>query len=260
MKFLARLERKFGDLAIPNLTLFLIFIQACSLLFSLVHLDLPEKLSLNHDAVFHGQWWRIFTVLAMPAFTHPVFLIFFLMFYYLMGSALENEWGVFKYNLYFFAGYLATLLTVLIPGADVGNRYLMESILLAFAWLYPDYQILLFFIFPVKMKWVAVMVWVLYVYEFADGDWGTKAAVLAGIFNWLLFFHGDLLDWARASRRKMKRLSTQGPVRMEGDPMHVCAECGVTDLSDRKMEFRYCPQCKGTPAYCINHIQNHQHR
>ena len=77
----------------------------------------------------------------------------------------------------------------------------MESVFLAFAWLYPDYQILLFFILPVKVKWVAVMVWIYYLMAFATGDWD-KAAVLAGIFNWVLFFHGDLLDWARPHAEK----------------------------------------------------------
>ena len=115
MKFLNRLERKFGDLAIPNLTLYLIFSRPAHSSFPSCAPDFAEKLVLSHDAVFHGQWWRIFSFVVMPAFTHPAFLIFFLMFYYLMGTALEHEWGVFKYNLYFLAGYLATVLTVLIP-------------------------------------------------------------------------------------------------------------------------------------------------
>jgi hypothetical protein len=262
MKLINKLERKFGNLVIPNLTLFLIFAQACTLLYSLTpgHEEFAKNLSLNHDAVFAGEWWRIFSFVIMPALTSPAFLIFFLMFYFLMGTALEREWGEFKYNLFFLTGYLATVLTVLIPGADVSNFYLMESIFLAFAWLYPNYRILLFFILPVEVKWVAAFVWITYVIQLARGDWGTKAAVLAGIFNFVLFFHADLLDWARTSRRKFNRLATQTPPRDPGQPMHVCAECGVSDLSDRKMEFRYCPQCKGTPAYCINHIQTHQHR
>ena len=82
----------------------------------------------------------------------------------------------------------------------------------------------------------------------------------AGTLNFLFFFHADLWQWMRTSRRKFKGDMARAAANEPKPPMHVCAECGVTDQSDRKMEFRYCPLCTGTPAYCINHIHNHQHR
>ena len=99
------------------------------------------KLILTHDGLVAGQWWRVLTVLLMPPSTHPIFLILFLYFYFLVGNTLEGQWGTFQYNIYILIGYLATVLAAFIPRAIVTNFYLMESIFLAFAWLFPEFQI-----------------------------------------------------------------------------------------------------------------------
>jgi hypothetical protein len=261
MKFINRVERKFGDYAIPNLTLYLIVFQGMTFFMSYVHPDFLDKLVLTHDALFAGEWWRLLTVLIVPpAMMHPVWLIFYLFLYFMVGTALEAQWGAFRYNLYILVGYLITVLAALIPLAVVSNFFLMESIFLAFAWLYPDFQFLLFFIFPVKVKWLGLVGWISFLIAFVTGSWATKAEVAGGTVNFLLFFWDDLLQAVRTSRRKFKSGMAQARARDLQAPMHVCTVCGVTDQSDRKMEFRYCPQCKGTPAYCINHIHHHEHR
>ena len=132
--------------------------------------------------------------------------------------------------------------------------------LVAFAWLYPDFEFLLFFIFPVKVKWLALLAWGFYLVSFFMGNWPVRADVLAGCLNFLLFFHSDLIQWIRTSNRKFKGNMARERDRDEKPPMHVCAECGVTDQTNRTMEFRYCPECTGTPAYCMEHIHNHKHR
>jgi hypothetical protein len=260
MKLFTKLERKFGDYAIPNITLYLIAFQGFTFFISLTKPEYISKLVLSHDALFAGQWWRLLTLLVMPPPLHPVFLIFYLFIYYMIGTTLETRWGTFRYNIYILVGYIATALVVLIPGAVVSNVYLMESIFLAFAWLYPDFEFLIFFILPVKVKWLGLIGWIFYAYAFFDGNWITKAEVAAGSLNFLLFFHTDLIDWITTSNRRLKGRMIQARAQEPKPPMHVCAACGVTDQSDRKMEFRYCPLCTGTPAYCINHIENHQHR
>lgn len=260
MKLINRIERAFGDYAIPNLTLYLMLFQGFTFFISLARPDYVMKLVLSHDQFFAGQWWRLLTLLVVPPPMHPVFIIFYLFVYYFIGTALEARWGAFRYDLYFLIGYIATVLAVLIPGAVVSNFYLMESVFLAFAWLYPDFEFLLFLILPVKVKWLALIGWISYALAILMGDWTTRAEVAAGTINFLLFFHSDLIDWIRTSKRKFKGSMVQARARDANPPMHVCAVCGVTDQSDRKMEFRYCPLCTGTPAYCINHIQNHQHR
>jgi hypothetical protein len=260
MKLLNRIERKIGGYAIPNLTLYLMLFQGLTYLLWLGRSDYVDKLLLKHDQVFAGQWWRVLTLLVVPPLMRPIFAIFYFWVYYMIGTALEARWGEFRYNLYILIGYIATVLVVLIPGADVSNLYLMESVFLAFAWLYPDFEFLLFFILPVKVKWLALIGWAFYAYAMLTGYWDTRAEVAAGTVNFLVFFHSDLIDWIRTSNRKFQGGMAQARARDAKPPMHVCAECGVTDQSDRKMEFRYCPLCTGTPAYCMNHIHNHKHR
>ena len=264
MKLLNRLERKFGDFAVPHLTVFLILFQSFTYVISMVHPEYVGKLVLTHEALLAGEWWRIFTLLFIPPSTSREFLIWFLFWMYiffLYGNTLEHYWGTFKYNLYVLIGYVLTVLAVFIPGAAVSNGYLMGSIFLAFAWLCPDFQLLLFFIIPVKVKWLALLTWIVYGVLLLVGDWETKAEVGAGVANFLVFFHEDLWQAMRTRQRKFKGQMAQAAAREAAkQPMHVCAVCGVTDQSDRKMEFRYCPQCTGTPAYCINHIHNHTHR
>jgi hypothetical protein len=264
MKLLNQLERKFRDYAIPHVTITLILFQSFTYLVSLVHPEYIERLFLTHDDLFAGEWWRLLTVLLIPPSTGPQFLIFFLFWmqlFYMYGIALEQQWGTFRYNLYLLIGYLLTLLVALIPEARVSNVYLIGSIFLAFAWLYPEYPLQLFFIFPVQVKWLGLLAWIVYAFRFFAGGLPVKAEIAAGVANFVIFFHADLWDALRTRQRKFKSGMAQAAAREAAtQPMHVCAACGVTDQSDRKMEFRYCPQCTGTPAYCINHIQNHVHK
>ncbi|MGD0462278.1 MAG: hypothetical protein ABSB74_07295 [Tepidisphaeraceae bacterium] len=260
MRLFAQLQRKLGPYAIPNVTLYLIAFQGFTFFISIVRPDYLSKLVLTHDGLFAGEWWRLLTLLIMPPLLHPVFLIFYLFIYFMIGTTLEARWGTFQYNIYILLGYLATVLVVLIPGAVVSNFYLMESIFLAFAWLYPDFEFLLFFILPVKVKWLGLLGWIFYIVAFLGGGWTTKAEVAAGSINFLLFFHSDLVHRILTSNRRFKGGMARARAQEAKPPMHVCAACGVTDQSDRKMEFRYCPLCTGTPAYCIDHIANHQHR
>lgn len=260
MKLLNRLERKFGVFAIPNLTIYLLALQCFTWALAQKRHDFFLMLLLTHDGLMRGELWRLLTLLFIPPTDNLLFLALFLYFFFMIGTTMERQWGTFRYNIYILIGYIATIFVALIPGAVVTGFYLMESIFLAFAWLYPELEILIFFIIPAKVKWLGLVAWIWYLYAFLTGGWAVKAEVAAGAVNFLVFFHDDLWQWFRTSRRKFKGQLARTRDADEKPPMHVCALCGVTDQSDRKMEFRYCPQCTGTPAYCINHIHAHQHR
>ena len=167
------------------------------------------------------------TVLFVPPATGPEFLIFFLFWMQLLfiyGTSLENQWGTFRYNLYVLTGYLLTVLAALIPDAVVTNTYLMGSIFLAFAWLYPEFTILLFFILPVKVKWLGLATWILYGIAFVAGRWATKAEIAAGEANFVLFFHADLWQSLRTSQRKFKGQMAQTAARERGISRCTCVQ------------------------------------
>jgi hypothetical protein len=262
MKFLSRLERRFRDYAVVNLTLYLVAIQGFVAVVCMARPEFMDRLILDHDRLFAGEWWRLFTVPFIPPPVGPFWMVIELFFLYVIGSSLELHWGTFRYNFYLLVGYLATLLAVLVPDAEVTNLCWMGSILLAFGWLYPDTIFLLFFIFPCKAKWLALAAWIYYLVALLDYDWGTKAQVVAGIGTFLLFFHREVFESALTARRKFRNQMAEARKHEAGSPLpvHQCVICGANQKMSPWMEFRYCPQCTGTPCYCMEHIMNHVHR
>ena len=259
MNWLGRIERKFRWLAIPNVTLPLIVLQSLAWFLMQARPDLAEQLILSRSDLLAGQWWRLITFIFLPPNTNALFLFFAFYLFYLMGTALEVQWGAFRYNLFLLIAYLATIASVfIVPEGIATNGYIGGSVFLAFAYLFPDFQILLFFILPIKVKWIALFTWCLYVFQFATGDWLQRLLILASVLNFILFFGFDILQTIKLGRRRMaKRMES---VAVQDQAINCCAICGKTEKSDPKMEFRYCPLCAGTPCYCMPHMTDHQHR
>ncbi len=266
MKLLARLERLLGRYAIPRITIYIIFLQSLAYVLWMASQarqgegaeDFLSRLVLVGSLVRHGEVWRLFTFVVIPPTTNPIFFFFSMYFLYLMGMALENHWGTVRFNLFLLVGWVASVaVSLALPMLPATNAYLMESIFLAFAFLFPEFVIYLFFVLPIKVKWLALLTWILYILQFCVGTWLDKALIVAAIANFLLFFHRELLQRVRGGHRRMLVRAQSTALAIE--PFHRCTACGVTERSDRKMEFRYCPQCAGTPCYCINHINAHAH-
>lgn len=265
------LERSLGPYAIPNLTLVLIVGQVLAFLLGEIRPDLAGALRLEPAALLRGEWWRLVTFLFEPASRNPLFLLFGLMLLHLMGNALESHLGTVRYNGFVLTSWAASVAVALVAarflpaGAFGSNLFLYESIFLAFAWLYPDFELLLAFILPVKIKWLALLA--LFgtlvafsggVTGFASGGWFTCLMILAANVNLLLFFGADFLGFLRAGNRRMTR--QLGESRAARQPRHTCIVCGATNLSHPDRDFRYCPECAGTPAYCSEHLAGHVHR
>lgn len=268
------LEKKFGRFAIQNLTAYLIGGQALAFLVGVSQPDLLELMALVPYRVLQGEVWRLFTFPFMAPFVDPtsasysVSVIFFAIEMYLLwifGTALENHWGAFGYNLFLLVGFIATAGAAFIPlWVDLGNAaipanngFVYTTVFLAFAFLYPNFTMYLFFILPVKIKWLALISWAMYGFAFLTGGSMAKVLVLASITNFLLFFGKDLLLMARRSHRQMKR---QSAAVAEEEAFHRCTICDSTEKTDPALEFRYCPQCTNTPCYCLDHLNDHQHK
>ena len=136
--------------------------------------------------------------------------------------------------------------------------FLQGSVFLAFAYLFPDFQLMLFFLLPIKIKWLALLQWLSYGYVLVTGPPIAQLLVLAAVSNFLLFFGGDILRRMRAGGRKMaaeaKRLAPD-----KKQPLHTCRVCGINDQSHPEMDFRYCSRCAGCCCYCQEHLRNHEH-
>jgi hypothetical protein len=258
MAFLDKFERKFRNWAIPNLTLYLVLGQAFFYLAARSGKLDVTRMFLVPSLVMEGQWWRLIAFLLIPPASNIFFIFFVLYLFYLMGTALENHWGSFRYNIFLLTGYALTVaVSFLTPDWPATNTFLGGSVFLAFALLFPEFQLYLFFVLPVKIKWLAVLAWIGYGWSFISGGLSTKLMVLASIGNVLLFFGRDIIWRIRTGKRKM----TEQAKNLAGvrEPFHRCAVCGKTDISNPEMDFRYCPECGGL-GYCMEHIDNHEHR
>ena len=100
MKFLTKLERKFGKYAIPNLTNYVIGCAVIGYVLSLFGDSLINYMQFNPKMIMMGQVWRLVTWIICPPTELSFFVIFTLFLYYHAGRNLEYVWGTFNYNLY----------------------------------------------------------------------------------------------------------------------------------------------------------------
>lgn len=258
MKLLDKLEKKLGRFAVPNLTAILVVCQVLAYVLQYANPSLLNSMALVPKDVLRGEVWRLVTFLFEPPLSNPLFAFFFWYLFYLMGTALEGSWGNFRYNLYLLVGYVATVaVSFFTPEAPASIGFLQVSVFLAFAFLFPDFQILLFFLLPVKIKWLALLTWIGYLYVLAVGQPMQQLGVLATICNFLLFFGRDIYLRMRSGRRRMGDQAER--IKSRRKPFHRCRVCGATDLSHPDMEFRYCSKCAGGCCYCTEHLRNHEH-
>ncbi|MFN5561307.1 MAG: hypothetical protein ACK5CF_11190 [Opitutaceae bacterium] len=193
MSWLHRLERWLGPVALPHLTLYLVVAQAFVYLTALLGLLDPSRVMLVPAAVMAGEWWRLLTFVADPPAAHWLFLAFALYFLYLSGSALEEQWGTVRYNLFLLVGYLLVVGTAFVtPYAPASNLFIGGSIFLAFAQLNPTFTMYVFLVLPIQIRWLALIAWLGYGWSFATGDLATRLSIAAALANYFLFMGHDL--------------------------------------------------------------------
>lgn len=200
-KYLDKLERKFGKFAISGLMMFIVVGMGAVYIFDLVLSMKPDNtifisslLTFNKSLILQGQVWRAISFLLIPPYEgNIIFVVFELYFLYMFGEGLEQKWGSFKFNIFYLIGTIATIIVGCIFGFAT-NAYLNASLLLAFAILYPDYEILIFFILPVKMKWIGLLDGAMLVYLFITGSLADKVLLLIAFANIIIFFGKDFFS------------------------------------------------------------------
>jgi hypothetical protein len=276
MSWLRRLERQLQPLAIPNLTGFLIAGMVIAYVISVFNPDFGQLLEFKPKAVLKGELWRLLSFLVLPGtgvgfdLLSIFFFIVFLMATYFTGSALEATWGTLRYNVFVLIAYVSSIGAGVLVGAVIGddvsgtNFFLYESLILAFAWLYPDFEFMVYFIFPVKAKWLGLLAVVQLTFQFIMGlttftndGWLICTLILASTTNVSVFLGRDIAN--HLLRRNVRMLQRFVDVSQKSTARHTCIVCGATDLTHPDREFRYCTDCQGTPAYCDQHLAGHQH-
>jgi Rhomboid family. len=198
MNFLNKLERKAGKLAIPHLMFYVCGGMLAVFLtdYLLPQVGLGNLLMLDLAKVAQGQIWRLITFILIPVDYSPLWILFSLYFYCLIGESLEREWGSFRFCLFYLTGMIGAILAALLTGGGT-NLYLNLSLFLAFAFFYPDYELLLFFILPVKVKYLALIDLIMMVIWLVTGTWSVRTAVIFSLLNVVLYFGGYFLKHFR---------------------------------------------------------------
>lgn len=282
MNFMNKLERKFSKYAIPNLTLYLIFGYVVGYVLSQISPQLLSFFILDPYAVLHGQVWRLITwVLMPPSMQSILFYVIMMLFYYQLGMNLERTWGVFRYNVYIFGGILYTAIGAMVTwaimsaiygnavmmgafvGMQVSTYYICMSIFLAFAVCYPNMQVMLYFIIPIKMKWLAYVYAAIMLVDLVQSPWPGRIVMVMSLLNFLLFFLStrDMYRYSpkEIHRRQAYRKAVARPKEAAGITKHKCAICGRTEQDDPMLQFRFCSKCQGNYEYCQEHLFTHEH-
>lgn len=242
-----------------------------------VMLMLPNYLgwlTLEPAYILKGQLWRLVSWVLVPPSRQLLTVVIMMLLYYQLGTALERTWGTFRYNVYIFSGILFTLLGAFLLAAIMGTNmvgygvyfstyYINMSIFLAFAASYPDMELLLYFVLPIKIKWMAYVYVAYILYDLVRGNWMTRTAIVASLLNFILFFLSsrNLQPYTpkeQARKRKFKK-QTRPHMTYANGAMHRCAVCGKTELDDPSLEFRFCSKCNGNYEYCQEHLFTHEH-
>ncbi|MBI5818807.1 MAG: rhomboid family intramembrane serine protease [Verrucomicrobia bacterium] len=254
MNWLDKLEQRFGHIAVPGLIRIIVVVNVLAFVMLRIDPSWIGALTLDPNRVMHGEVWRLITYLFIPPEMDPIFLFFALYFLWIMNDGLEQEWGAFRLNVFYVCGMIATtVVAFFITHHSVTNAFLNLSIFLAFATVLPDFEVLLFFILPVKVKWLGWLAAAFVGVEIVLSPYPANLAPIVSLTNYLLFFGPQFFQSAATQREDMLRrarfeaASHVGPL----ETRHRCAICGKTEVDNPEMEFRV---AEDDLEYCMEHL------
>ncbi|MFZ4766472.1 MAG: hypothetical protein ACOYMN_16090 [Roseimicrobium sp.] len=251
MSLLNSLENRFGRFAVPGLVTLLAWFQVAVWVLMQIQPAFIEALVLDRDLVLQGQLWRLVTWVFIPGSYSPIWLLFGVMLMMLFSEALDHAWGPFRVNLYVFSGILFMIAGAMLWDSPPMGLTLYSSIFMAFAAIAPNYELMLFFILPVKVKWLAMISGGLLLLNFIDTP-AARLPIFLSLLNYFIAFGPSfmrgLTQKATVAERRMRFESAKRP---EGTFLHKCQECGKTEHDDAHLEFRvgddgedYCSVCR----------------
>ncbi len=245
MTFLSRL-------AIPGLIRYVVMLNALVFLLFLLKRPIFELIALDPALIMQGQVWRLVTWIFIPTTDSMLWIFFYLMFTWWAGDMLEAAWGTARLNLYYLLGVTGCTAAAFFFGMSYGALILSFSLLLALATLTPDMEILFFF-FPLKLKWVALISLVYpWGFLFVGGGIATQLSILVCLVNYLAFFGPQLFRQARDRRSTHTRRARFEAAKLDvAAALHRCEACGITEMSNPDADFRVTDDGR---EYCASHL------
>ena len=288
MKFLDRAISRFcyrhPRFGIPNLMLYIIGGNIISYLIYIMDRTgtFLQYLYFSPALIFQGEVWRLISFIFIPSSSQAIWVIISLYFYYFIGTSLEHQWGPGRFTIYYLSGLLLNIIygfAVYFLGAryvylPISAYYINMSMFFAFAALWPDQRVLLMFMIPIKIKWLAYLDAGLFLYDiFGQMDkFPLNLLPAVAILNFFIFcgsglvesisrkinrgraYSSNTIDFKKAARHHSRQQKEE-----QVNYRHKCAVCGRTDTEYPNLEFRYCSRCAGYHCFCEDHINNHVH-
>jgi hypothetical protein len=257
MFWLSRLEKKFGHIAIRGLLRYVAMFSSLCFILAKVQPHYLDFLWLDWNRVMQGEAWRLVTYIFIPSiggiFPDWIGMAFYVMFLFWMGDGLDRAWGEFRFNVFFLLGMIGTTVAAFISRGDPSGGYLQMTVFLAFARFYPDEWIRLFFLLPVKVKWIAWLDGALLCLSFIAGTTHSRLAIVAGLANYFVFFGRDIIADIKMHREITDRRSNFHRQMREGreETLHCCKVCGITEVQAPHTEFRVSAD---GDEYCAEHL------
>jgi len=252
MTWLDKLEKRIGFIAIPGLIRIIITFNVLVYLLVYLNRGFESFLTLDPVRILHGEVWRLVTYIFVPQSFSPLWLLLALWFLWFIGEGLERAWGAFRLTLYFLVGMIGTTIAAFFFGSNFSNSMLISSLFFAFARFYPDMVIYLFFILPVKIKWLAWVYAALLLVGFVSGPNSLRMGIVAAMSNYLIFFGPEIIHEVRHRHEvSSRRRRFESETRSDEESIHKCAVCGATELSDPNLEFRV---ARDGEEYCVPHL------
>lgn len=285
---MSNFEKKFGKYAVSSLSMKLVILYIIGYVLYFVRPEIFNYLVLDMTALLNGQFWRVITWLLVPPEVggNLFFVAIMLYFYYSIGTSLERVWGDYKYNVYIFLGIILTVLSAFLwtlflrvsgySGLELATLtrlgagyfstyYINMSIFLAFALTFPEAQVYLLFILPIKVKYLGWIDAGFLIMSMISGNSAERFVIAAALLNVVLLFIRSR-SWMSLSpgqvrrRQKFRRSVAEGKKSVQGKTsIHRCAICGRTEKDGDTLEFRYCSKCEGGLEYCQDHLFSHVH-
>ncbi len=257
---------------IRNLMMYIILGSGVVFLLSLLPGGMGElfvsKLMFSWGDILRGEVWRVVTFMLIPpihgfSITNLLFITFTLYFYHMIGLSLEREWGTLSFTIFYFSGAIATAAVSAVLGVACSANYINLSLLFAFATLFPDYEIFLFMLIRVKIKYMAMITAGLLILFIAFSSFPYMMIPIVSLLNYFVFFFGTFKRMFIRNREvSSKIVDFRQSVRQAKESRgysHICVICGRTDVSNPELEFRYCSKCSGYACFCSDHISDHEH-
>jgi len=252
MSFLDKLERRFGFIAIPGLIRAIVTLNALVFVLVLLNQGFDSYLTLDIGRIRAGEVWRLITYIFVPQTGHFLFIVVALWFLWFIGDGLERAWGPFRLTLYFLVGMIGTTVAAVLFNSQFSSQMLFTTLFFAFAHFYPDEIIYVFFILPLKVKWIAWIYAGFLFLGFATQSNSYRMALIVALGNYLIFFGPGVVRQLRQRQEvAVRRKRFEGQSRSDEEPLHRCAICGATELTDPNLEFRVASDGE---EYCLAHL------